>query len=195
MSTQSIELVRMTPMPASVRPTYLMCSPRLYDVAYVINPWMAGNVHDSSRERASAQWWQLYQVLTEFADVELIDPQPGSPDMVFTANAGLERDGVIVLSRFFYSERQGISARYSHYARFMEDQVLPKLNHPAQFYGADGKLKPEYAANMDRLRDWRFFIGVTIKTAKCLDGRFARPAEPGPSCRPDYGHWPHQDRD
>ena len=91
---------------------------------------------------------------------------------------------------FFYSERQGIAARYSHYARFMEDEVLSKVNDPAQFYGADGRLKPEYAANMDRLRDWRFFIGVTIKTAKCLDGRFARPSERGPSCRPDYGHWP-----
>ena len=95
---------------------------------------------------------------------------------------------------FFYSERQGISARYSHYARFVEDQVLPRLNDPSQFYGADGRLKPEYAANMDRLRDWRFFIGVTVKTAKCLDGRFARPSDPGPSCRPDYGHGPEPAR-
>lgn len=91
---------------------------------------------------------------------------------------------------FFYSERQGISVRYGEYSRFVENQVLPKLNDPSQFYDADGKLKPEYAANMDRLRDWRFFISVTIKTAKCLDGRFARPSEPGRSCRPDYGRWP-----
>jgi ornithine--oxo-acid transaminase len=54
MSTQFIELTRITPMLASVRPTYLMCPPRLYDVAYVINPWMAGNLHASSRERAVA---------------------------------------------------------------------------------------------------------------------------------------------
>lgn len=129
MSTQSIELVRMTPMPASVRPTYLMCSPRLYDVAYVINPWMAGNVHASSSERASAQWWQLYQVLTEFADVELIDPQPGSPDMVFTANAGLERDGVIVLSRFFYPERQ---AEEQHFRQWFQSAGYTVLDVPRE---------------------------------------------------------------
>jgi hypothetical protein len=88
---------------------------------------------------------------------------------------------------FFYSEREGIGVRYSHYARFVEDQILPREGDPRQFYSANGKLKPEYAANMDRLREWRSFIGVTIKTAKCLDARFATPSKPGPSCRANYG--------
>ena len=88
---------------------------------------------------------------------------------------------------FFYSEQQGIGLRYSHYARFVEDQVLPWANDPAHFYDAGGALKPEYAANMERLRDWRNFVTVMISTAHCLDARFARPAEPGPSCRPTYG--------
>ena len=127
MSTQPIEFARVKPMPASVRPTYLMCSPCLYDVAYVINPWMAGNLHTSSRVRASAQWWQLYQALTEFADVELIDPQPGSPDMVFTANAGLERNGVVVLSRFFYRERQ---AEEEHFRQWFQSAGYKVLDLP-----------------------------------------------------------------
>jgi hypothetical protein len=88
---------------------------------------------------------------------------------------------------FFYSEQQGIGLRYSHYARFVEDQILPWTNEPAHFYDARGVLKPEYAANMDRLREWRNFTSVTLKAARCLDARFARPAEPGPSCRPVYG--------
>ena len=92
---------------AAVRPTFLMCAPTLYDVDYVINPWMAGNVHASSRERAMEQWTTLYQAITRIADVQLVAPQPGSPDMVFTANAGLERDGVVMLSSFFHTERQG----------------------------------------------------------------------------------------
>ena len=129
MSTQSIELTRITPPLASPRPTYLMCSPGLYDVAYVINPWMAGNVHTSSRERAFAQWQQLYQALIEIADVELIDPQPGSPDMVFTANAGLERNGVVLLSSFFHPERQ---AEEQHFRRWFHATGYTVLDVPRE---------------------------------------------------------------
>ncbi len=84
-----------------------MCPPKLYDVSYVINPWMAGHVHDSSRAIAAEQWQHLYAAVTQIAEVVLVEPQPGSPDMVFTANAGLEHDGVVVLSSFFHKERQG----------------------------------------------------------------------------------------
>ena len=88
---------------------------------------------------------------------------------------------------FFYSERQGIGVRYSHYARFVEDQILPWKDDAAHFYDASGGLKPEYAANMNRLQEWRSFISVTVKTAECLDARFADPGKPGPSCRANYG--------
>jgi N-dimethylarginine dimethylaminohydrolase len=84
-----------------------MCSPKLYDVNYVINPWMEGNVRRSSRERATTQWEQLYRTLKRVAQVMLVEPQPGLPDMVFTANAGLVREGVVAMSRFFHPERQG----------------------------------------------------------------------------------------
>ncbi|MEB3358952.1 MAG: TIGR00300 family protein [Synechococcales bacterium] len=92
-------------MKTSVR--ILMCPPHHYDVDYVINPWMEGNVHRSSRDRAEEQWNRLYQILTEHATVELVKPQPGWPDMVFTANAGLVLGDTVVLSRFFHPERQG----------------------------------------------------------------------------------------
>jgi len=88
-------------------PTFLMCSPKLYDVNYVINPWMMGNVHRSSIKEAGAQWERLHSAISRFARVELVEPQPGSPDMVFTANAGLVRKGVVALSRFLHPERQG----------------------------------------------------------------------------------------
>jgi len=54
MSTQPIELAVVVPYIAASRPAYLMCPPKLYDVNYVINPWMAGNVHASSRTRAGS---------------------------------------------------------------------------------------------------------------------------------------------
>jgi N-dimethylarginine dimethylaminohydrolase len=107
MSTQPIELAAAVPPIAALRPTFLMCPPKLYDVTYIINPWMTGNIHASSQARAAGQWQRLYKAVSEIAEVQLIAPQPGSPDMVFTANAGLERDGIVVLSSFFHPERQG----------------------------------------------------------------------------------------
>lgn len=92
-------------MSASIR--FLMCAPHHYDVDYVINPWMEGNIHKSSRDRAEDQWERLYQVIAEHATVDLVKPQPGVPDMVFTANAGLVLGDRVVLSRFYHPERQG----------------------------------------------------------------------------------------
>ena len=85
----------------------LMCAPDHYDVDYVINPWMEGNVHKLSRDRAVQQWQGLFQVLKDRAIVELVKPEKGVPDMVFTANAGLVLGKEVVLSRFFHKERQG----------------------------------------------------------------------------------------
>jgi len=86
---------------------FLMCAPDHYDVDYVINPWMEGNVHKSSRDRAVEQWEKLYHVLKDNAIVDLVTPQKGWPDMVFTANAGLVLGNTFVLSRFYHKERQG----------------------------------------------------------------------------------------
>jgi lysine-ketoglutarate reductase/saccharopine dehydrogenase-like protein (TIGR00300 family) len=87
--------------------SFLMCSPDHYDVDYVINPWMEGNIHRSSRELAVEQWQGLYGILKNMAAVDLVSPEKGWPDMVFTANAGLVLGNNVVLSRFFHKERQG----------------------------------------------------------------------------------------
>lgn len=124
MSTHSVQIAATHPAiaglhheSAPVRPTYLMCPPRLYDVNYVINPWMAGNVHASSRTRATEQWNHLYEAVSRIADIVLIDPASGSPDMVFTANAGLERNGIVALSSFFHAERQGEEPHFRDWFR------------------------------------------------------------------------------
>lgn len=90
----------------ALRPALLMCAPSLYSVDYVINPWMAGNIGASSQARAMQQWHRLHEALTRIAQVHLIEPVAGSPDMVFTANAGLARDGVVAVSSFLHPERQ-----------------------------------------------------------------------------------------
>jgi lysine-ketoglutarate reductase/saccharopine dehydrogenase-like protein (TIGR00300 family) len=92
-------------MTSSLR--FLMCPPDHYDVDYVINPWMEGNIHKSSRARAVEQWQKLHNLIQDHAVVDLVKPEIGIPDMVFTANAGLVLGKTVVLSRFFHKERQG----------------------------------------------------------------------------------------
>ena len=75
--------------PQFTRPTFLMCPPEWYGVDYVLNPWMAGNVHRSSRDLAFAQWKGMHNVLRSVADVRLLHPEPGCPDMVFLAHGAL----------------------------------------------------------------------------------------------------------
>src|SRR5579875_2822134 len=99
----------------SLRPALLMCAPSLYSVNYVINPWMRGNVGASSQTRAMQQWHRLHEALTRIAQVHLIEPVAGSPDMVFTANAGLARDGVVAISSFLHRERQGEEPHFRHW--------------------------------------------------------------------------------
>jgi N-dimethylarginine dimethylaminohydrolase len=109
------------------RPTFLMCPPTLYDVNYVINPWMAGNVNRSSRHRAENQWALLHRALANLADVLLVEPEPGCPDMVFTANAGLVRDGIVALSSFYHPERQG---EEPHFRRWFQNSGFAVCDVP-----------------------------------------------------------------
>jgi lysine-ketoglutarate reductase/saccharopine dehydrogenase-like protein (TIGR00300 family) len=124
----------------------LMCAPHHYDVDYVINPWMEGNIHRSSRDLAETQWDKLYQVLQTYATIDLVEPQQGWPDMVFTANAGLILGNTVVLSRFFHPERQGEEPYFQAWFESQGYQVhlLPK-NLP--FEGAGDAL-------MDRAGGW-----------------------------------------
>jgi N-dimethylarginine dimethylaminohydrolase len=97
-------------LPHFNRPTYLMCPPEWYDVDYVINPWMAGNLHQPSRDTAFLQWRTLYQKLQEIADVRLLHAREGSPDMVFVAHAALVQHGVAAVSSFAHRQRQSEEA-------------------------------------------------------------------------------------
>jgi N-dimethylarginine dimethylaminohydrolase len=135
-----------------------MCPPDLYEVNYVINPWMEGNVHNSSKAKASAQWGQLRTTISRFARVELVQPQSGSPDMVFTANAGLVRHGVVALSRFLYPERQG---EEPHFGRWFEESgfTVHEVPSPRSFEGEG-----------DALFEWdgsRLWAGHGVRTAEC----------------------------
>ena len=87
------------------QPSILMCPPDFYGIEYEINPWMSRS-RGSAPERAHRQWHALYEALcTRGVLVELLKPQPGLPDLVFTANAGLIFDKRFFSSRFRYEVR------------------------------------------------------------------------------------------
>jgi N-dimethylarginine dimethylaminohydrolase len=88
-----------------------MCPPTHYGIEYEINPWMSRS-RGSDPSRAHRQWQSLHDTLVELGvTVELLMPQPGVPDLVFTANAGL-----IFYNRFFSSRfRHEVRARETPY--------------------------------------------------------------------------------
>ena len=90
------------------QPRILMCPPDYYGIEYKINPWMSRS-RGSIAEKAKTQWKSLYEILCGLGvTVELLEPRPGLPDLVFTANAGL-----IFGKRFF-------SSRFRHEVRARE---------------------------------------------------------------------------
>jgi N-dimethylarginine dimethylaminohydrolase len=92
---------------------YLMCAPDHFEVSYVINPWMEGNIALSRNDVAQKQWQALVRAISEVAQVDCVTAKPGLPDMVFTANAGLVLGNTFVLSRFRHAERQGEEAHFA----------------------------------------------------------------------------------
>lgn len=86
-------------------PRILMCPPDHYGIEYEINPWMNRSL-GAVRELAFRQWKTLRDTLLSLGvAVEILDPQPGLPDLVFTANAGLVFHDTFLSSRFKHEVR------------------------------------------------------------------------------------------
>ncbi len=147
---------------------FLMCAPRFYDVGYVINPWMASNVHRVDRTRAQRQWLALRTFIESRADVKLIAAEPELPDMVFTANAGLVVGDEAILSSFRYAERKG---EEEHFARWFSENGFCVRTLPPEipFEGAGDAL-------LDRERGcvWMGFGHRTVPDASVHVQRWLR---------------------
>ena len=111
---------------------YLMCPPEHFGVLYEINPWMHREI-TVDVDRANTQWEGLVALIREAgADVEVIDPHDGWPDMVFTANAGIVNGRQFVPSHFRNPERQGETPIFAGWFEEREYQInhLPsELDH------------------------------------------------------------------
>lgn len=95
-----------------------MCAPTHYGIRYEINPWMSV-ARPADPALARRQWVALRDTLQRLgARIELLRPQPGVPDLVFTANAGLVHGRAVILSRFRHPQRQReVPFLEAHFAR------------------------------------------------------------------------------
>jgi N-dimethylarginine dimethylaminohydrolase len=83
----------------------LMCPPDFYGIEYEINPWMS-RARGADAEKARKQWRALFDALVRLGvQVELLEPQRGLPDLVFTANAGLMFKERFLSSQFRHEQR------------------------------------------------------------------------------------------
>jgi N-dimethylarginine dimethylaminohydrolase len=110
---------------------FLMCGPNYFKVAYVINPWMEGNIARCQTDKAMRQWTRLAKLIGSVAHVECIPPEGGVPDMVFTANAGLVLGERCALSHFRHPERQG---EEPHFASWFGEHGFNVLTMPSDIY-------------------------------------------------------------
>jgi len=84
----------------------LMCRPDVFDIKYEINNWM--NIKNKVNTKlAIDQWYSLHHLIIRCGGyVHYIESHSNTPDMVFTANAGIIKDKKICISSFKHPERE-----------------------------------------------------------------------------------------
>jgi N-dimethylarginine dimethylaminohydrolase len=114
---------------------YLMCRPEHFSVDYAINPWM-DVARGADRALAIRQWEALRRAYLDLGhEVQLIDPEPGLPDMVFAANGGLVIEGQALGARFTHAERR---AEGPAYLRWLESAGLKAVAEPVHVNEGEG---------------------------------------------------------
>jgi N-dimethylarginine dimethylaminohydrolase len=161
----------------------LMCRPDFFGVDYVINPWMQGNVGQSNHALAAEQWNALHALLEQQAEIVLVEPQKGWPDMVFTANAGLVFGNRVIASIFHAPQRQGETP---HFVRWFGNNGFELADWPESvpFEGAGDGL-------FDRKHPWLWLghgFRSSPKAAALLEEKTGRKVIPLHLVNPSFYH-------
>ncbi|HEY5252602.1 MAG TPA: hypothetical protein VIJ09_13110 [Acidimicrobiales bacterium] len=166
---------------------FLLCRPVHFTVAYEINPYMHVQVHPDP-ELALAEHDGLVSTLgSAGAEIEFMDPVPGLPDLVFTANAGVVDGDAFVPSRFRHPERQGETVHDMAWFADNGFRVTP-IPGDEPFEGAgdvlpfgggpDGAAGPVLVAGyrtrsaVGAQMDLGTLLGAPIRTVELADPRF-----------------------
>jgi N-dimethylarginine dimethylaminohydrolase len=157
-----------------------MCAPRHFDVTYRINPWM----HPRRRvdpSRAQRQWDDLRAVLTSMGhDVEVVEPAPGLPDMVFAANAALVVGPRALAASMAVEERRGEEAHYRRWLRAAGLAEVRAARHPNEGEG-------DFVLFRDRLLAGTGFRTTPSAHAEAADF-FGLPVDTLHLCDPRWYH-------
>lgn len=163
------------------RDKILMCRPDYFTVDYVINPWMAGHESTLDVDLAKTQWRALRDTIAEFAEIAEIEPQPGLPDLVFTANAGAVYGNKAVASHFMPHERRPEEAHYKKWFRDNGFDLLD-LDEKIGFEGAGDCLFDRggpwlwtgygYRTEIEAHAEIQKFFDVDMVSIKLTDSRF-----------------------
>ncbi|MGW3467509.1 dimethylargininase [Saccharopolyspora sp. NPDC000995] len=131
-AAQAVE--KLAPLQATTR-HYVMCAPKYFTVTYSINPWMdPGTPVDV--DLAMAQWKELRRTYERLGHVvEVVEPQPGLPDMVFAANSATVIDDRVLGARFRAPQR---AAEAEHFRRWFVTRGYRNLVMPSRINEAEG---------------------------------------------------------
>ena len=122
------------PLPRHV----LMTSPEHFEVEYVINPHMVGNIGDVDQPAAMKQWTALRDTYAGLdLEVHTIAGTGGLPDMVFCANQSLpypepdggSGNGGVILSRMFAPQRVPEVVHFDLYFDALGHRTHPLSSH------------------------------------------------------------------
>ena len=157
---------------------FLMCPPEYFAVEYSINPWMDPSAPVDAR-LALAQWTELKTTYERLGHtVEVVDPQPGLPDMVFAANSATVIDGRVLGAKFRAPER---AAEAEHFRQWFtghgyRDLVMPERINEAEgdfawtgdFLLAGHGFRTDPAAHSEAQEE----LGVPVVSLSLLDPRY-----------------------
>ena len=150
---------------------------RVFDerIASALDRWEAASINGERPppyafrvDRSETPPMSVWQAVSQSSLVELLEPS-----LLFDLG-------------FFYSEVEGVGVKFVRYSAFTDEFVLPGLRRGADWFYDDstGDLEPEFAAHMDRLREYQGDMRVLTGWAECLIARLEAPQNESGSCRP-----------
>ncbi|MEV7439705.1 dimethylargininase [Streptomyces sp. NPDC091204] len=167
-----------TPRRTATRRHYLMCRPTHFEVSYAINPWMNPD-KPMDAELALAQWERVRDLYLGFGhEVSFIDPVPGLPDMVFSANGATVIDDKVLIARFRHRER---AAEADAYRAWFEGHGHTEVLVPEHVNEGEGDFAPAgrrvlagagFRSDPVAHEELRAFFGLPVVGLDLIDPRY-----------------------
>jgi N-dimethylarginine dimethylaminohydrolase len=155
----------------------LLCRPSHFTVDYIINPHM--QPHSVNAAKAMQQWESLVACLESLKiKVDIIEQQPGVPDMVFATDQGIVRDGAVLLANFRYPQRQKERVYYREWFRDHGfrlralSNIFPFEGGDTLFFGDMLLVGTGFRANVASCEELARKLDIDVMPMRLVDPRF-----------------------